>query len=226
MSDTHPDTDSATSSDDEEEGSVPTVVPFSAEDFWLDQSGGSGSLSREDAWVQSNSRRSPNDGRSHTRTTFYPEDTQTRGPGQAHRKPANRRSWGELAKWNDGMYSDKSRGSQNHWADNHRWVDIVTDRVGANSHQCEKTRHTLETITADPYPKAGIQMELLILVICSVFIDKEIEVGPDETPADAMDRRTIEREGTHEVLDAIGATRQDFIEARRFLLETDGEHFE
>lgn len=201
-------------------------VAFGNDDFWLDHSGGSGSLSRENAWVQSNSRRSPNDGRSHTRTTFYPEDAETQGPGQKHRDPDERRSWGDLAKWNDGMYSDKSRGSQNFWADNQRWIEIITERVGATGIHRERTQHILEAIDFDPYRAAHVQMEVLILAICSVLVDSEIEIKPDESAEEAMNRRTIERDGTKQILDAIDSDRQDVVEARRLLLERDGEHFE
>lgn len=201
-------------------------VEWHADDFWLDTSGGSGSLSSEDAWAQAHSRRAPNDGRSHTRTTFYARDTDTVGPGQAHRDPEDRRSWKELAKWNDGMFSDRSRGNQNYWADNQRWIEIIGDRIGATELHRDETRYVLESISFDPYRAAHIRSETLILAIMSVFVDREIEIRPDESPTEAMNRRAFNRDATEQLLEDLDITRTDVVEARRMVLDRDAEYFE
>jgi len=174
----------------------------------------SGAYSDVEDWVRENAREPSNDGRSPTETTFYPWEGTHKYPGQKHRDPSDKRSWRQLANWQDGVGSDISRGSQNWWADKQRWTDTIADIVGATEFHREQTKYVLERIEMDPYQAAHHPAEAVILGILSLLIDSEIT---------DFDNRTLARDGTKDLLDDLELTVEDYESVRSLLRKNDKE---
>jgi hypothetical protein len=137
------------------------------------RSGGDGARSATEEWVAQNARPASNDGRSPTRTTFYAHDVDSIGPGQKHRDPEDRRSWGSLAKWQDGVQSDISRGGQNWQADKNRWFDTFASYVEATERQEDRARYIVDAVDIGPFQGAHIPIEWVILGALSIAIDED-----------------------------------------------------
>lgn len=183
---------------------------------WLEKHVNSGSSSgaytNVEDWVRENAREPSNDGRSPTRTMFFSWESDTYGPGQKHRDPSDRRSWRQLANWQDGVGSDVSRGSQNWWADKQRWTDTFADIVGATQFHREQTKYVLERIDMTPYRSAHHPAEAVILGILSLLIDSDIT---------NFNNRTLAREGTKDLLDDLELTVEDYEDVRSLLRKND-----
>lgn len=187
-------------------------IPDEAVEAFVNSGPSSGAYSDSEDWVRENSRKSQNDGRSPTRTTFYASDAEQFGPGQKHRDPEDRRSWGTLAKWQDGVGSDISRGSQNWWADKQRWAETFGDVMGASGYHIQRTKQILEEIDMTPYRSARTSTEVLIVGILSLLVDSDIN---------DFDNRALNRDGTQDLLDALGATVTDYENTRKLLRKRD-----
>lgn len=180
-------TESATPALDAVTTETPAVVDQ------LDRGPGSSVHSTEQDWARSNSGPEANDGRSLTRTTFYTNDTERNGPGQNHRDREDQVSWAKLAKWNDGVQSDKSRGSQNWSADIKRWIDAITDRLEATTHQRNRTQYVVNRLDLGRYCYGRHMTEHVILAVTTLIIDQEIgdwanrALGRDVTKQLAVD---------------------------------------
>lgn len=175
---------------------------------WLDSGSGHGSQTSSEDWVRANQRSGSHDGRASTRTTFYPEDASTKGPGQAHRPPSERRSWGDLAKWNDGMYSDISRGGKNFEADKRRWLDTFAGHLECGQYHRARTQHILENMDMGPFMGARIPVECVILGVLSLVIDRDV---------DEFNKRAIEREEMQQLLDDLELGRRELVRTRHHL---------
>jgi hypothetical protein len=188
-------------------------VVFTAEDFWTDIRAGHGAQSQQEDWVRENGAPETNDGRSITRTTFYPGDADQQGPGQAHRDPADRTDWQRLATINDGAYAkDRSRGAQNFRADKRRWLQTIANQIGATDHQHDRARWVLERMDFGPYQGARYPVEMVALGILSLLIDME---------ARSLETRAIEREEVTMILEDLEHDRRDLIDVRNKLREHD-----
>lgn len=172
------------------------------------RSGGDGARSATEEWVAQHARPASNDGRSPTRTTFYAHDVDSIGPGQLHRDPEDRRSWGSLAKWQDGVQSDISRGGQNWQADKDRWFDTFASHLEATDRQEDRARHIVDTIDIGPFQGAHIQMESVILGALSLAIDED---------ATALPQRAVERDAFATLQADIGMDRADLRDVRQKL---------
>jgi hypothetical protein len=181
----------------------------------IDTSAGSTALSRTDAWVQEHSREPHNDGRSHTRTYFDHREVNEKYPGgQQHRDHENKRSWATLAKWQDGVQSDKSRASQNWWADKQRWIDTFTNRMAATQHHQQRCEYIMKEIDLTNYKPDRIPVELLIIGIISLLIDNEIT---------DFENRALKRGHTETLLKDLDASVSDYINVRSKLKERDAD---
>jgi len=190
----------------------------------LDRQGGHGALSREEAWVAETSTDGPNDGRSTTRTTFYASDTSTDGPSQKGRPSELKRGWEKLAKWNDGMHSKiESRASQNADADKRRWVETFGGEMGASEQHKQEAIYTIEHLDVGPYKAGHITTECLIVAILTMYIDKDVRQFENEDPADAIERRAINRAGTQDLLDDLELDRKDIVDTRTLIRKNDSE---
>lgn len=182
---------------------------------FVDDKSGSGALSSTEDWVRANHSPHDNDGRSPTRTYFDSRDAKGKyPPGQKHRKLRDKRSWSELANWQDGVQSDISRGGQNWWADKQRWVDIFTDKLYGTTHHKERCKDILESLTMTPYQSAGISSELVIIGILSLLIDAEIT---------DFDNRTLARDQTKDLLESLEVDVSDYESVRKKLRKHDKE---
>lgn len=95
----------------------------------FDIGGGSGAASAIDELIDKNAV-IENDGRSRTRTFFYPSEA-----GGWTRKRAKR-----LAKLQDGHRSPE-RKEQNRGADRRRWAESFGSKLGMNGYQIERVKH-------------------------------------------------------------------------------------
>lgn len=157
----------------------------------IDRQPGSGSLSKQEAWgSQVAQQRSPsNDGRYDTRTTFYYGEQCTyssffrsRDRHQLHRKPADRRSWSTLAKWNDGMRDiDGSRKQRNFEADVRRWVQTFGNQLDCHGTQIERVEHIVTgEIDLDHFGRRRLSAEKVILSTISLVVDDDMSVDDPE----------------------------------------------
>ena len=184
-----------------------------AVDEFVDVESGSGSLSRTEDWVRSNSSPEENDGRSPTRTYFNPSDVREKYPsGQQHRKLRNKRSWQTLANWQDGVQSDISRGAQNWWADKQRWVETFIDQLHGSGHHEQRCKEVLKEIDMTPYQSAGISTEVLIVGICSLLIDSDVT---------KFENRCLKRENTTELLEGLDSGTNEYEDVRRKIRKND-----
>lgn len=170
-----------------------------------DMTSGHGSRTRQTDWSVQEQRNPSNDGRSHTRTTFYADTVESRGPGQKHRDPQNRRSWESLAKWNDGVQSDKSRGSQNWEADKYRWVETFAGQVDATDTQRERTHFIINNISLTPFQAAHIQTEAVILGALSLALNRDVR---------DIEYRAVNREPFQALMDDLDVDRSDLVDIR------------
>lgn len=145
----------------------------------IDRQAGSGSLSAQEAWVSETTNGGPNDGRSITRTTFYATDVDGAGPPQQHRDPADRRSWAELAKWNDGMW-DPGRFKSNFEADVKRWSQTFCGELDLNSYETDRVEYIITHIDLSAFKQHRLSTEKIILAVISLVIDAETTVDDIE----------------------------------------------
>jgi len=138
--------------------------PEADEAPWLDRGPGSGSLTWAEAMQDSTARRSPNDGRGATRTTFY-SDSDTSPPNID-------RTWEELAALNDDMYHP-DRGKQNHQSDKDRIIEIFTSNLECTSYQRDRVAWIIEDLgnLRDLLPTVSI--EEIVLGTISLVVDEE-----------------------------------------------------
>lgn len=196
----------------------------------IDRSPGSGSLSRTEAWVsQSAQSRSPsNDGRYGTRTTFYYTGDSRVEDGslerhQQHRDPADRRSWTDLSKWNDGMYATESRGGQNWQADIQRWIETFASQLDLNAIQTDNVRYVIDDIDIDEATNSNtLNSEVLILAAISMVVDADTTSWPDDdwTFQDWI----INQDRFQQLMNDIEMGRDQLWEARK-LIQRDSDFF-
>lgn len=202
----------ADDSTDEEENDEPAEPPRSP--GWLDQRSGNGPQSSSEDWVRANHGPISHDGRASTRTTFYPEDVSTKHPGQAHREQGERRSWSDLAKWNDGMYSDISRGGKNFEADKKRWLATFAGHLECSEYHRDRASYLLGELDMGPFMGARIPVECVILGVLSMVIDADVEI---------FENRAIERDVMQTLLDDLELDRRALVRTRHHLRRnTDG----
>jgi len=181
----------------------------------IDTGVGSTALTSTEGWVTTHSREPHNDGRSHTRTYFDPNDVGEQYPGgQKHRDADERRSWATLATWQDGVQSDQSRGAQNWWADKQRWIDVFADQMGAGQYHHDQCQYVLKHIDLEDYQPDRIPVELIIIGILSLLIDNDI---------DDFEDRALKRANTEELIQDIDASVSDYQTVRRKLKDRDSE---
>jgi len=167
-----------------------TRRPYEVEAVWIDRQAGSGALTKKDGWEQEHHEEYgyANDGRSNTRTTFYwrgddstPSHMRDRDRHQRHRDPEDRRSWDELAKWNDGK-GEPSRKQDNFEADVMRWTQTFCNQLELTDYQYERVRYVVEHIEMGEF--GWIPAEHIILGTISLVIDAETDADPEEWSPD------------------------------------------
>jgi len=166
------------------------LTPTQVEAVWIDRSAGNGSLSQTDGWSQNqhSEYEFANDGRSDTRTTFYwtqndetPSHMRSRDRHQQHRDPEDRRSWDELAKWNDGV-GEPSRKQDNFEADVRRWTQTFCNQLNLTDYQYKRVLYVVEHIEMGEF--GWIPAEHIILGTISLVIDSETDADPEEWSPD------------------------------------------
>lgn len=209
-------TDSEETEPDEERIDADTPATATAsgggihsESFRLDRQHGSGANTKQEDWVANVEGSGSHDGRAHTRTTFYASDTDTIGPGQQARDPEDRRSWSDLAKWNDGMYSDLDRKQPNREADRRRWLNTFGTRVQATDLQLDRAQWLLNQIDTAAYCRStNTEAELLIMAALSLSIDVDVT---------NYDNRSVERMCDAGLLSDLGADKGTIRSARTWI---------
>lgn len=179
----------------------------------LDRSGGSGSLTTKEAWVENQSRVGPNDNRSITRTTFY-DDAATDGPPQKHRDPDDRTSWSELAQWNDGMWHT-DRKEQNFEADLRRWSQTFCNKLSLTRYQTERVEYIVMEIDLDSFKQYQLSAEKIIMGVISLVVDSDTSV--DDIDEWEMEDWIIYDDDFEELMDGIEMERSDLWTARKIL---------
>lgn len=142
-------------------------------DLPTDTGRGSGSRSATEDWIVSSAQQwESNDGRSETKTTFYYTDADNAVSAdrhQLHRDPEERRSWSELAQWNDGLWAP-DRAFQNYNADVERWIETFATQLGLNKIHIEQTEHIIEN-DVDLEQWGNIPVEKVIVGTLSLVFD-------------------------------------------------------
>jgi hypothetical protein len=190
-------------------------LPEGAIAKFLDDRPGHAEGDRTDGWIRANARRHPNDGRSNTRTTFYPDDVDSVTPPQKHRAPEDRRSWSDLASWNDGV-GEPDRWRQNSWADKARWAEIFGTQLDASSYLIEETTRIVDLIDAraGQYPQ-----EAYVFAVLSLLIDQTVYErarSPMYEPGH-IEHRTLNRENAQRLLDDLDLDTNDIMSVRRHI---------
>lgn len=180
--------------------------PYQVDAVWIDRAAGSGSLSATEGWAQNKHTdyEYANDGRSDTRTTFYwtngdqtPSHLRSRDRHQKHRDVDDRRSWDELAKWNDGK-GEPSRKQDNYDADVRRWTQTFCNQLDLTGYQYRRVLYIVEE-DLDLGEFGWIPAEHVILGTISLVIDAETNPDPDDwTPEDWI----IYRDDFEELMDS------------------------
>lgn len=184
-------------------------------DAHVDTEHGAGALTSTEDWVRANHRPPEHDGRSPTRTYFDPRDVSETYPGgQKWRKMSERRSWATLAKWQDGVQSDISRGGQNWWADKMRWTDTFGEQLHATDYHVECCKAILEEIELEVYSASRIPVELVIVGILSLLIDSDVR---------DFSNRTLARDNTKPLLEDLEQDVSAYENVRSLLREHDKE---
>jgi hypothetical protein len=123
-----------------------------------------------------------NDGRSATETTFYwtAADTdssylRSRDRHQLHRDPDDRRSWGELAQWNDGKGSP-TRDMDNYNADISRWIQTFCGQLPVNSYHQDRTAFIVDALDLTDF--GPIPVEHIILAVITLVVDIDSDIDP------------------------------------------------
>lgn len=201
---------SDTRTDDEEQYTGPRT-----EELRLDRGHGSGSLSVEESWVDENSREPPNDGRSETVTTFRQNDDSINpvGPPQEHRHPADRTTWSDLAKTNDGV-GHPDRKTHNRRADARRWVLTFCSQLDCNEYQTERTKWIVERIVESDNDVIdqqnvgrNLSVEKIILGVLSLVVDNTTQV--QDAREWSFDDWIVNNDTFCEMMDAVGMDRDE-----------------
>lgn len=156
-----------------EEASSP-IDPRAESNESLDRQKGSGSLTREEGWVAETEIEGMNDGRYDTRTTFYSWEAEGDGPPQKERDPSDRRSWSDLAKWNDGMW-EPDRSVQNFDADVRRWTQTFCNYLDLPSYQYDRVQYVMNDVDLTEFRPNGFSAEKVILGVISLVVDTETD---------------------------------------------------
>lgn len=136
---------------------------------------------------------------------------QKSGPSQT---PDKVRTWKDLAGWNDGMFSDISRGGQNFKADKLRWIDTFAGQLECSPHQRDRVEWMLDRIDMAPFQGARIPVENVILGLLSLAIDRD---------ARAFENRAIERDDMQSLMVDLGMERTDLVQIRKLLHKNERE---
>lgn len=99
----------------------------------------------------------PNDGRSKTRTTFNPKESN------------NRQKWEKLAKINDGML-DKDRKQNNRKANQQRDIELFSSQLNLKKNQVESVKYHFKKIDIN---KGGWKHEAIILALITLIVNKD-----------------------------------------------------
>jgi hypothetical protein len=105
----------------------------------FDDASGSGASGETEELIDKNAI-IENDGRSTTRTFYYPSEAPERVQKQFAR----------MLRWQDGEYDESTPGGrrgQNLRADTRRWAETFTSHLGMNSYQQDRVLHIVEDLT-------------------------------------------------------------------------------
>lgn len=166
-------------SESDETSAPPIDSRAVTDDPEIDRSPGSGSLTVTEGWVVESEMDGLNDGRYGTRTTFYAWEASGDGPSQQHRDPEDRRSWSDLAKWNDGMW-EPDRSVQNFGVDVERWTQTFCNFLDLPEYQYERVEYVMNDIDLTDFRPRKISVEKVILGVISLVVDSENDVDDIE----------------------------------------------
>lgn len=167
-----------------------TSAPHDIDGVWVDRGPGSGALNDTESWAQQKHYEYgfANDGRSHTRTTFYwkrhddtPARLRDRDRLQPHRAPEDRRSWEELAQWNDGKHSS-TRKEDNYTADVQRWVETFCGYLDLNPYRERRVQYIMANIDINSF--GSIKAEYIIMGVITLVVDSDTNADPDDWSPD------------------------------------------
>jgi len=182
----------------------------------LDRGHGAGAATETEDWMKANNRSGPHDGRAHTRTTFYPEDVDTIGPGQRARDTTDQRSWGDLATWNDGAHSDRNdRKKRNKEADYRRWLEAFVGQLDATDLQHDRAQWLLDRIDRTAHARgANVKSEVVLLAVLTLSMDVDVTVESG---------RTLARDDVDALIEDINSSKSDVFRCRRWIKDAYGE---
>jgi hypothetical protein len=130
----------------------------------LDYAEGNGAASSLDELIDQNAI-IENDGRSNTRTFFYPFEADDES------------TYSRLIRWQDGEGSP-SRKEDNRGADRKRWVETFGAQLSLTDFQIERTKHVLDTLPLAHM--AHYSTEKVICAIISLVADEDGRFIRDE----------------------------------------------
>lgn len=173
---------------------------------------GSGSQTRSEKLLDENYYTS-NDGRSVTRTSIgYDAVESDRSEHQRHRDKKDQRSWQDLAKWNDGLWSPDRRGA-NREVERDRWAQTFANQLDCNSYQTARTRAIVADMDFGSYDNYTYSSEQLILGLISLVVDDDVSADDDWTIEDWI----VYRDEFESLMDDLGMDRSDCWTIRKIL---------
>lgn len=142
-----------------------------------------------------------NDGRSLTRTMFYPWE-------------ADDKSWySKLAKINDGMW-DSSRSGKNKKADNDRWIDGFCSVLDSSEYVQSRVEHIIESINLRHMATYSAQQTILATI---QLVERQERMNRGGKPLENS-------EAFHDLLDAVESDMEEMAKIRRLVKEKSPEY--
>jgi len=140
-----------------------------------------------------------NDGRSVTRTTFYPWEIDDKDKQQWYSK---------LAKCNGGMW-DSKRDTRNKKADNDRWIDGFCSVLESSDYVQSRVQHIIESINLKHMATYSAQQTILATI---ELVERNERIDRGGSPL-------TEDETFHDLLDAVGSDIEEMRKIRRLVRE-------
>lgn len=158
------------------------------EQVWVARQPGDGVQTTEAEWSEMQAYQ-VNDGRSETRTTFYPEDAGRTIRSSALDMAGSTVSSGDvdqdtyekyerLARWNDGQYAP-DRSVQNDDADKRRFARTAAGHIGLTAHQADRTVYVVDRLEPDVYRAGDRTVEMVVLATLSLVVDEDRAPDPE-----------------------------------------------
>lgn len=113
-----------------------------------------------------------NDGRSNTRTFFYPEDAE-------YDSKQKEKQYKRLIRWQDGeRHPTESRAAANFKADMRRTAETFCSQCGFTTHQTDRVAYIMEKLNVNSY--GHYSTEKVILAVMSLVANEDKRLLRDE----------------------------------------------